>query len=51
METSNTCIYMADQLSGLSLEDKEEILKMLRGELYDANTKGLVEMRQAMQTK
>ena len=51
MKTSNTCVYMADQLSGLSLEDKEEILKMLRGELYDANAKGLVEMRQAMQIK
>ena len=49
MNTSNTCVYMANELHWPHTEGKEEILKMLKGELYDANTSALVNMRETMQ--
>ena len=49
--SSHTCVYMMDSMHEISAEDRDEVERMLRGELYDPSVKALAQMREVMQEK
>ena len=49
--SSHTCVYMMDSMQEISAEDRGEVERMLRGELYDPSVKALAQMREVMQEK